>query len=71
MVKFKTIVENVTLVVPIYRSVSAIVRCIKNIYAFNTMSQEVISARNEIVQQMKGIKEILESLNDFNRVNGE
>ena len=71
MVKFRSVIENVTLVVPIYRSVSAIIRCIKNIYAFNTMSKEVIEARNEIVQQMKGIKEILESLNDFNRVNGE
>ncbi len=71
MAKFKAFVENITIVFPIYRAVVAIIRCIKNIYAFNTMSKEVIDARNEIVQQMKGIKEILESLNDFNRVNGE
>ena len=67
--KLKTVLENVTIVVPVFRSIKAIVDCIKVIRQFNTTSKEVVAARDEIVSQMKSIKEVLEQLNDFGKVN--
>lgn len=67
--KLKDILTNATVIVPIFRGIKSIIDCIRIIRNFNETSQEVIEARDEIVNQMKSIKEILEELNNFGKVN--
>lgn len=68
MSKLKTILYNCTIILPI---ISKIYKSIKFIVEFNKTNQEVISARNDILNEVKYLQSVVREINEFHHVNEE
>lgn len=66
MKKFKTILYNATIVLPVLRKIIA---GIKFIIEFNATNQEVIAARNQILNEVKYLREVVSEINEFHHIN--
>lgn len=64
--KLKTILYKATIILPIC---SKIIAGIRFIVDFNKNNKEVLSARNEIVQSVKYLQQVINEINDFHHIN--
>lgn len=64
--KLKTILYNCTIILPV---ISKIYKSIKFIIEFNKTNQEVIAARNDILNEVKYLQSVVREINDFHHLN--
>lgn len=64
--KIKKILYNVTIILPVLRK---IISGIKFIVEFNATNQEVIAARNQILNEVKYLREVVSQINEFHHIN--
>lgn len=64
--KLKTFLYKSTIILPV---ISKIVKAIKFIIEFNKTNQEVLAARDDIMQGVKYLQEVISEINDFHRLN--
>lgn len=62
----KKFLYNATIILPI---ISKIYKSIKFIIEFNKTNQEVIAARNDILNEVKYLQSVVKEINDFHRLN--
>lgn len=65
MSKLKTILYNCTIIFPV---ISKIYKSIKFIVEFNKTNQEVIAARNDILNEVKYLQSVVREINEFHHV---
>ncbi len=68
MSKLKTFLYNCTIILPVLKKIIA---GIKFIVEFNKTNQEVISARQEILEQVIYLKEVVSEINNFHNINSD
>ena len=68
MSKIKTILYNCTIILPI---ISKIYKSIKFIVEFNKTNQQVIAARNDILNEVKYLQSVVREINEFHHVENE
>lgn len=66
MSKIKTIIYNATIILPI---LSRIYKSIKFLIEFNSTNQEVLKARNDIINEVKYLQSVVKEINDFHHLN--
>lgn len=64
--KIKTILYNATIILPVIRK---IYRSIKFIVEFNKTNQDVLQARNDIINEIKYLQEVVHEINEFHHLN--
>lgn len=64
--KLKTVLYKGSIILPV---LSKIIKSIRFIVEFNKTNQEVLKARNDIVQQVKYLQEVIQEINDFHHLN--
>ena len=64
--KLKTVLYNATVILPI---ISKIYNGIKFIVEFNSTNQEVIKARNDILNEVKYLQSVVKEINEFHHIN--
>lgn len=64
----KKFLYNCTIILPI---ISKIYKSIKFIVEFNKTNQEVLQARNDIVNEVKYLQSVVREINEFHHVNDE
>lgn len=66
--KLKTILYNCTIILPV---ISKIYKSIKFIVEFNKTNQEVIAARNDILNEIKYLQSVVKEINEFHHLENE
>lgn len=66
MSKLKTFFYNATVILPI---LSKIYKSIKFLIEFNSTNKEVLQARNDIVNEIKYLQEVIKEINEFHHLN--
>lgn len=66
--RFKTILYNATIILPI---ISKIYKSIKFIVEFNKTNQEVLQARNDIINEVKYLQQVVHEINEFHHLNSD
>ena len=64
----KTILYNCTIILPV---ISKIYKSIKFIVEFNKTNQDVLQARNDIVNEVKYLQNIIKEINEFHHLNND
>lgn len=64
--KLKTFFYNATVILPI---LSKIYKSIKFLIEFNSTNKEVLQARNDIINEIKYLQEVIKEINDFHHLN--
>ena len=62
--KIKVFLYKISIILPI---INNIYKFVKIIIEFNQTSKEVIEARNEIVKEIKYLKDFVDDVNSFNK----
>lgn len=68
MSKIKTILYNATIVLPVIKK---IYQSIKFIVEFNKTNQEVLQARNDIINEIKYLQQVVHEINEFHHLNDD
>lgn len=66
MSKLKTFFYNATVILPI---LSKIYKSIKFLIEFNSTNKEVLQARNDIVNEINYLQEVIKEINEFHHLN--
>lgn len=66
--KLKTVLYKGSIILPV---ISKIIKSIKFIVEFNKTNQEVLQARNDIINEVKYLQEVIHEINDFHHLNSE
>lgn len=66
MSKIKTFFYNATIILPI---ISKIYKSIKFIVEFNKTNQDVLQARNDIINEIKYLQGVVREINEFHHLN--
>lgn len=64
--KLKTIFYNATIILPI---INKIYKSIKFIVEFNKTNQDVLQARNDIINEIKYLQQVVHEINEFHHLN--
>lgn len=64
--KLKTFFYNATVILPI---LSKIYKSIKFLIEFNSTNKEVLQARNDIINEIKYLQEVIKEINEFHHLN--
>ena len=66
MTKLKTFFYNATIILPI---ISKIYKSIKFLVEFSKTNQEVLQARNDIINEIKYLQQVVREINEFHHLN--
>lgn len=66
--KLKTVLYKGSIILPV---ISKIIKSIKFIVEFNKTNQAVLQARNDIINEVKYLQEVIHEINDFHHLNSE
>lgn len=66
MSKLKTFFYNATVILPI---LSKIYKSVKFLIEFNSTNKEVLQARNDIINEIKYLQEVIKEINEFHHLN--
>lgn len=64
--KLKTIFYNATIILPV---INKIYKSIKFIVEFNKTNQDVLQARNDIINEIKYLQQVVHEINEFHHLN--
>lgn len=64
----KKFLYNCTIILPI---ISKIYKSIKFIVEFNKTNQEVLQARNDIINEVKYLQQVVHEINEFHHLNSD
>lgn len=64
--KLKTMIYNATLVLPV---IEKIYKCVKFIINFNQTNLEILQARDEIVQNVRYLQNVVYEISEFHNLN--